>query len=95
MQRHHDLIKATCREIDNVYQAMRNNELIREVTDKKLCILKNKRKSIKMEVSPLLARSRAVSFPMPVFAPVIRTVLPLSKALLLHTPPAKYHFIAA
>ena len=25
VQRHHDLIKATCREIDNVYQAMRNN----------------------------------------------------------------------
>ena len=27
VQRHHDLIKATCREIDNVYQAMRNNEV--------------------------------------------------------------------
>ena len=25
VERHHDLIKATCREIDNVYQATRNN----------------------------------------------------------------------
>ena len=25
VQHHRDLIKATCREIDNVYQAMRNN----------------------------------------------------------------------
>ena len=25
MQRHHDLIKATCREIDNVYQATHSN----------------------------------------------------------------------
>ena len=25
VQRHHDLIKATCREIDNVYQATRSN----------------------------------------------------------------------
>ena len=44
VQRHHDLIKATCREIDNVYQATRNNELIWEVTDKlisvgRICIL--------------------------------------------------------
>ena len=34
VQRHHGLIKATCRETDNVYQATRNNELIWEVTDK-------------------------------------------------------------
>ena len=44
---------------------------------------------------PLFAKSLAVSFPIPVLAPVINTVLPCNRALLLHTPPAKYHFRAA
>ena len=41
-------------------------------------------------VSPRLAISRAVSFPMPVLAPVMRTVFPSSLALLRHTPPASH-----
>lgn len=39
-------------------------------------------------VLPLWAMSRAVSFPIPVLAPVMRTVFPSSLALLRHTPPA-------
>ena len=38
----------------------------------------------------LFARSIAVSFPIPVFPPVMITVLPSSIALDRHTPPAKY-----
>lgn len=37
---------------------------------------------------PLFARSTAVSLPMPVFAPVIITVLPSRRVLLWHLPPA-------
>lgn len=39
---------------------------------------------------PLCARSLAVSFPMPVLAPVITTTFPFSLAVDLHTPPAMY-----
>lgn len=38
--------------------------------------------------SPRRAMSRAVSLPMPVLAPVIRTVLPSKRAEQRHTPPA-------
>lgn len=41
-----------------------------------------------LRVLPRRAISKAVCFPMPVLAPVIRTVFPSSLALLLHTPPA-------
>ena len=37
----------------------------------------------------LLASSSAVALPIPVFAPVISTVLPLSETLFLHNPPAQ------
>lgn len=40
--------------------------------------------------SPLTARSIAVSFPMPVLAPVMSTVLPCRVAEDWHTPPAAY-----
>lgn len=36
----------------------------------------------------------AVSFPMPVLAPVMMTVFPSSLALLRQTPPAKYRLMA-
>lgn len=39
---------------------------------------------------PLRARSLAVSFPMPVLAPVIITTFPSSLAVDLHWPPATY-----
>lgn len=40
--------------------------------------------------SPRMARSRAVSFPIPVLAPVMRTVFPSRVAVDWHTPPAAY-----
>lgn len=39
---------------------------------------------------PLCARSLAVSFPMPVLAPVIITTFPSSLAVDVHRPPATY-----
>ena len=44
--------------------------------------------------SPLLARSAAVSFPIPVLAPVMRTVFPSSLVGLQQTPPA-FHLCKA
>lgn len=40
--------------------------------------------------SPRITRSRAVSFPIPVLAPVMRTVFPCRSAEDWHTPPAAY-----
>ena len=43
-----------------------------------------------MTRAPRFASSTAVSLPIPVFPPVIITVLPESRRLLRQTPPAKY-----
>lgn len=40
--------------------------------------------------APRIARSKAVSFPIPVLAPVMRTVFPSRQVVDLHTSPAAY-----
>lgn len=56
-------------------------------------ILYQKSNSASIHSSPLEARSIAVSFPIPVLAPVMMTVFPSSLALLRQTPPAKYRLM--
>ncbi|TNN64153.1 hypothetical protein EYF80_025651 [Liparis tanakae] len=47
----------------------------------------------KTQKSPLTASAVAVSFPMPVLAPVMRTVFPSRLTVDLHTPPAAYFLL--
>lgn len=45
---------------------------------------------IKESDRPRKAKSKAVSFPIPEFAPVIKTTFPSNRAVDRHTPPAAY-----